>query len=198
MYEQTDRLSTYERFQSMTVPPPRRADAERNRDKIVAAAARAFAESDGEVSMAEIARRAGVGMATLYRNFPGRKDLLEALFTSEVDTICETVSAAGGESPGASLSSWLHRFHTFSMNKRRVALEILKHTDTSDPLFGNSRSKVLVAGRPLLDAAQKAGEIREDLVLEQMLDMVVAIATINGSPDYIEPILDAAIDGLRA
>ena len=147
--------------------------------------------------MAEVARRAGVGMATLYRNFPGRRDLLEALFTGEVNTICETASEANYESPGEALSSWLHRFHTFSMNKRRVALEILKHTDTSDPLFGSSRSKVLAAGRPLLDAAQRAGEIREDLVLEQILDMVVAIATINGTSDYIEPILDAAIDGLR-
>jgi len=176
---------------------PKRADAERNRKKILAAAAELFANSEGEVSMAEVARLADVGMATLYRNFPGRMDLLEALFTDEVDTICESASAASGESPGALLSSWLHRFHGFSMSKRRVALEILKHTDTNDPLFGGSRSKVLSVGRPMLNAAQKAGEIREDLVLEQVLDMVVAIATINGPPAYVEPILDAAIDGLR-
>jgi AcrR family transcriptional regulator len=68
--------------------PPRRADAERNRDKILAAARAAFAEPDAQPSMAEISRRAGVGMATLYRNFPGRRELLEALYTDEVDAIC--------------------------------------------------------------------------------------------------------------
>ena len=68
--------------------PARRADAERNRDKILAAARTAFADPDAEVSMAEISRRAGVGMATLYRNFPGRQELLEALYTNEVDAVC--------------------------------------------------------------------------------------------------------------
>src|SRR5690349_19569836 len=86
--------------------PARRADAERNRDKILAAARAAFADPAAEVSMAEIARRAGVGMATLYRNFPGRRELLEALFTDEVDAICEAAEG-DGETPGAVLTTWL-------------------------------------------------------------------------------------------
>src|SRR5579872_4866124 len=93
--------------------PAKRADAERNRDKILAAARAAFAEPGAQVSMAEVARRAGVGMATLYRNFPGRRELLEALYTDEVDAICAAAEAMGGAAPGAELTAWLHRFFAF-------------------------------------------------------------------------------------
>src|SRR5215472_1685086 len=93
-------------------PPTRRADAERNRGKILAAARAAFADPEAEVSMAEISRRAGVGMATLYRNFPGRRELLEAVFADEVDAICEAA-----EAPGASLISWLHQLFAFFSSK---------------------------------------------------------------------------------
>src|SRR6266849_10944003 len=90
--------------------PMRRADAERNREKILAAARSAFADPEAEVSMAEISRRAGVGMATLYRNFPGRRELLEALFTDEVNAVCKAAVTVDGETPGAVLMAWLHRF----------------------------------------------------------------------------------------
>ena len=80
--------------------PNRRAAAERNRDRILAAARDAFADPGAEISMAEIARRAGVGMATLYRNFPGRQELLEALYADEVDTICGAARAEEGQAPG--------------------------------------------------------------------------------------------------
>jgi AcrR family transcriptional regulator len=177
--------------------PTRRADAERNRDKILAAARTAFAEPDAEVSMAEISRRAGVGMATLYRNFPGRRELLEALFTDEVDAVCEAAETIDGETPGAALDAWLHRFFAFATSKRHIASELLEHTDRSNPLFENSRTRVITAGRPLLAAAQHAGEVRDELTLEQILDMIVAIATIHGDTGYTGPILQAALDGLR-
>lgn len=177
--------------------PTRRADAERNRDKILAAARAAFADPDAQVSMAEISRRAGVGMATLYRNFPGRRELLEALYTDEVDAICEAAETVDGETPGAALMAWLHRFFAFYTSKRHVASELLQHSDSSNPVFGESRSRVLAAGRPLLVAAQHANEVRNDLTLEQVLDMVGAIATINGDPRYLEAILQTALDGLR-
>ncbi len=178
-------------------PPARRADAERNRDKILAAARTAFAGPDAEVSMAEISRRAGVGMATLYRNFPGRQELLEALFTDEVDAVCKAAETIDGETPGAALVAWLHRFFAFITGKRNIAAELLKQTDRSNPLFKNNRTRVITAGRPLLAAAQHAGEVRGDLTLEQILDMVVAIATIHGDTGYTGPILQAALDGLR-
>src|ERR1017187_8869478 len=98
-------------------PPAKRADAERTRDKILAAARTAFAGPDAQVSMAEISRRAGVGMATLYRNFPSRRELLEALYTDEVNAICEAAETVEGETPGAALMAWLHRFFAFSDRK---------------------------------------------------------------------------------
>lgn len=188
--------------------PAKRADAERNREKILVAARGAFADPQADVSMAEVARRAGVGMATLYRNFPGRQELLEALYTDEVNAVCQAAAeavgaeavdaeTAGGETPGAVLAAWLHRFFAFSTSKRHLAAELLKNTDRSDPVFDTNRDRVMAAARPLLAAAQHAQEIREDLTLEQILDMVIAIATIHGDGDYLEPILQAALDGLR-
>ena len=177
--------------------PPRRADAERNRDKILAAARSAFADPEAEVSMAEISRRAGVGMATLYRNFPGRRELLEALFTDEVNAVCAAAETARGETPGAVLTAWLHRFFAFAAGKRHIAAELLKHTERSNPLFDDHRARVIAAGRPLLAAAQCTHEVRDDLTLEQIFDMVTAIATIHGDVRYLEPILLTALDGLR-
>ena len=177
--------------------PTRRADAERNREKILAAARAAFADPDAQISMAEISRRAGVGMATLYRNFPGRRELLEVLYTDEVDAICEAAETVDGETPGAALMAWLHRFFAFYTSKRHVASELLQHSDSSNPVFGESRSRVLAAGRPLVVAAQRSGEVRDDLALEQVLDMIIAIASIHGAPSYLEPILQSALDGLR-
>jgi AcrR family transcriptional regulator len=177
--------------------PARRADAERNREKILATARAAFADPEAEVSMAEISRRAGVGMATLYRNFPGRQELLEALYTDEVDAVCQAAETVDGETQGATLGAWLHRFFAFITSKRHIAGELLKETDRSNPLFKNNRARVMAAGRPLLAAAQRNGEVRDDLTLEQILDMIVAIAAIHGDTGYTGPILQAALDGLR-
>jgi AcrR family transcriptional regulator len=177
--------------------PARRADAERNRDKILAAARAAFAGSDTQVSMAEISRRAGVGMATLYRNFPSRRELLEALYADEVNAVCEAAGTAGGETPGAVLMAWLHRFFAFYVSKHPVGSELLKDSGGSNPVVSQGRPQVLAAGRPLLLAAQRAHEVRDDLTLEQVLDMVIAIGTIHGDSRYLEPILQTALDGLR-
>ncbi len=178
-------------------PRARRADAERNREKILAAARAAFADREADISMAEISRRAGVGMATLYRNFPSRRELLETLYTNEVDALCEA-AALEAATPGAPLIPWLRRFFAFSSTKRHIASELLADTGgSSNPVFGTNRARVMTAGRSLLAAAQEAGEVRDDLTLEQLLDMVIAIAKIPGDPAYVEPILRAALDGLR-
>jgi AcrR family transcriptional regulator len=175
------------------MPPAaaRRADAERNRDKILAAARSAFADPGADVSMAEISRRAGVGMATLYRNFPGRRELLEALYMDEVNAICAAAETVDGD-----LLAWLRRFFAFVTSKRHIAAELLEHTDRSNPLFENNRARVIAAGRPLLTAAQRAHEVRDDLALEQILDMVIAIAKIPGAASYRAPILRTAIQSL--
>jgi AcrR family transcriptional regulator len=170
-----------------STPPPqaRRVDAERNRGRILAAARAAFADPDADVSMAEISRRAGVGSATLYRNFGNRRELIEALYNAAATTT--------GDSPGGRLRAWLLRFYAYFTSKRVVAAELLQHTDSDAPLFGTGRARVLAAGRPLLRAAQHSGDVRVDLTLEQILDMVAAIANIPGSADYREPILRAAL-----
>jgi AcrR family transcriptional regulator len=178
--------------------PARRADAERNRAKILEAARSAFADPQAEVSMAEVSRRARVGMATLYRNFPGRRELLEALYIDEVNAVCEAAETLGAETPGAVFVAWLYRFSAFITSKHPVGTELLKHSGGSAPVMGRSRSRVMDAGRPLYRAAQRSREVRKDLTFEQILDMVVAIASIHGEPEYLEPILQAALDGLRS
>lgn len=178
------------------VPLAKRADAERNRSKIIAAARSAFADPQAEVSMAEVSRRAGVGMATLYRNFPGRSDLLEALYIDEVDAVCTAAETLEAATPGAVFVAWLHRFFAFIVSKHPVGTELLKHAEGKVPVMGESRRRVVEAGRPLFLAARQAGELREDLTLEQILDMIVAIAAISGDSEYLEPILRAALDGL--
>jgi AcrR family transcriptional regulator len=178
-------------------PPVRRADAARNRAKILAAARTAFADPVAEISMAEISRRAGVGMATLYRNFPDRRELLEALYTDEVDAVCEAAGTLEAETPGAVLMAWLHRFFAFVTSKRPVGTELLKHSQGSAPVMGESRARVMAAGLPLLLAAQRTHEVRDDLTLEQILEMIVAIASIHGDTEYLEPIVQTALDGLR-
>jgi AcrR family transcriptional regulator len=177
--------------------PAKRADAKRNREKILTAARAAFADPDADPSMAEIARRAGIGSATLYRNFANRRSLLEALYTSEVDALCEAATTITGASPGAILIAWMRRFYAYYTSKRHVAAELLEHTSADNPVFGGGLPRVLAAGQPLLLAAQSAGEIRSDLTLKQILDLIVSVAKIQGSTEYVEPILRAALDALR-
>ncbi len=194
----TDSLSIYKRMPQPTSPPPaRRADAERNRAKILAAARTAFADPGAKISMAEVSRRADVGMATLYRNFPGRRELLEALFVDEVDAICRAAEPLKDETPGAALLTWLARVFAFFTSKRQVGAELLKHSDGVNPFFSENRDRVLAAGQPLLAAARRTHEVRQDLTLEQILDMIGAITTIHGDPDYLQPVLQTALDGLR-
>ena len=147
--------------------------------------------------MAEVARGAGVGMATLYRNFPGRQELLEALYTDEVDAICHAADVLKDEPPGAALFAWLGNVFTFFRSKRQVGAELLKHSESGNPFFSQNRDRVMAAGRPLLTAAQQAQEVRNDLTLEQILDMISAIAKIDGNPAYVQPILQSALHGLR-
>jgi AcrR family transcriptional regulator len=175
----------------------RRVDAENNRRSILAAARTALADPDADVSMAEISRQAGVGMATLYRNFPGKRELLEALYSDEVDAICRAAAGVEGTSDGARLIAWLREFFAFVASKRQVASELLEYTDRADPIFGGSRARVNAAGLPLLLAAQRAAQIRDDLSLDQVLDTVHAVATIRGDRDYLRPILDSVLEGLR-
>lgn len=184
-----------------------RSDARRNRARILDAARELVAApspgspSDGpasaELSMAEVARRAGVGRATLYRNFPERRDLLEALFAEEVDALI-AAAAPSADDAGAALLGWLHRFAAFADSKHAIASELLEYTSAADPVFASSRQRVIAAGEPLLAAAQRAGHIRDDVTLVQALDLVLAVVRLERDRGQVEAILRVALDGLRA
>src|SRR6202000_608350 len=98
-------------------------------------AAPASAATGAETAMAEIARRSGVGPATLYRNFATRHELLEALLTEEGDEVCAPPETAEVDSPGDRLTSWLRRFFSYVTTKRPVVIGLLEHTDRTNPVF---------------------------------------------------------------
>jgi AcrR family transcriptional regulator len=175
--------------------PAKRTDALRNRERVLQAAREAFAEGDAEVSMAAIIRRAGVGSATVYRNFPSRRELLEAILGEEIKGVCDAAATIAGDTAEARLTAWLRRFSDYVTRKRPVVLGLLEHVERTDPVF-NTRGRLLAAGTPLLAAAQAAGEITAAISLDQILDLVVAIAKIPCDADHREPILDIALAGL--
>lgn len=177
--------------------PVRRVDAERNRAKILAVAREAFDERGAEPSMAEIARRAGVGMATLYRNFPGRLDLILALYRDQVDEICAAASRVVGETPGQVFFAWLEQFHAAGARKGPLASVLLTSTGGDLSVLDESRSRVVAAGQPLFAAAQRSGEVRDDLPLKQVLDAVVAVGQIADDPSFSGHIVSVVFDGLR-
>lgn len=182
----------------VTSPPPaRRSDAEANRSRILQVARRAFADPAADVSMAELARLAGIGSATLYRNFGTRRELLAALYSHEVDALCDAAAAPSGPTVGAGLLTWLRRFGDYYIEKGVVAAGLLEHTDESDPVFSSGYARIVAAGAPLLGAAQDSGEVRADLDVHQVLALVAAVARIPGDPAFRGPLVTAALDALR-
>ena len=142
---------------------PQRADARRNYDKVITAARDAFAEGGAETSLEGIARRAGVGIATLYRNFPNRQALLEAVYVEEVQRLCGATSELDDLDPWDALSTWLRQLGAYMVTKQALAAELMNYADRNAPLFTASRSTLLDAGGPLLDRAQAAGDVPRTL-----------------------------------
>lgn len=183
---------------SRETAPVRRVDAERNRSKILAAAREAFVEPGDLPSMAEIARRAGVGMATLYRNFPGRLELIEALYRHQVDDICAAAGTVEGETPGEVLFAWLEHFRASGARKGPLASLLLADSSSDSPVLKESRSRVTSAGESLFAAAQRSGEVRDDVSLAQVLDALVALGRVEGDPADRGAMVHVMFDGLRA
>lgn len=181
-------------------PPdrPKRADARRNYDKVIAAARDAFAAGGAATSLEEIARRAEVGIGTLYRNFPNRQALLEAVYLDEVEALCASVADYHDLPPWEALVSWLHRFVEYMVTKQALAPELLDYTGRDAAVFRNSRAALFAAGQPLLERAQHAGAVRGDTDLSEVIQMVGGIAKISVTdPGQIDHILGIALDGLR-
>jgi AcrR family transcriptional regulator len=181
------------------VARPKRADARRNYDKVLAAAREAFAEGGESTALEEIARRAGVGIGTLYRHFPNRQALLEALYFGEVEDVVRSAAELGeGGDPWESLNAWLERFVAYVATKRALADEMLKHLDRGAPVFQASRDALYEAGEPLLRRAQDAGVVRPDVAIADVIQMVMSIAKLPASdPAQTAHILRVALDGLR-
>jgi AcrR family transcriptional regulator len=108
---------------------PARADAARNYDKLLAAAFEAFTTEGEDASLEGIARRAGVGIGTLYRNFPTRQALLEAVYVGEVEGICRAVADFEGREPWEALTGWLRRFAAYATTKKALASELMAYMD---------------------------------------------------------------------
>jgi AcrR family transcriptional regulator len=177
---------------------PKRADARRNYDKLIEAARAAFTEHGADASLEGIARRAEVGIATLYRHFPTRQDLLEATYLEEVLALCESVADYQALLPWEALSGWLTRFADYALTKKALASELLTAMGPESTVLGLCQVAIFAAGEPLLERAQTAGAVRPDVTFSDTVRMVGGIANIRlGDPDEIRHLLQIALDGLR-
>ena len=177
---------------------PKRADARRNYDKLIAAAREAFTEDGSSASLEDIARRAGLGIGTFYRHFRNRQDLLEAVYVEEVEALCRTAADLADAPPWDALVTWLHRFVGYVATKQALAEELFTYIGRDADTFKNCRTAAYAAGEPLLLRAQQAHVARPDTDINQVVQLVVGIAKIpNADPEQIGRILDLALDGLR-
>lgn len=177
-----------------------RADAQRNRERLLGVAREVFAEKGVEAPLEEIARRAGVGIGTLYRHFPTRLDLVGAIYLDEVDALVRSAAdLAGNRDPLEALRGWLERFVDYVATKRGLAgaLEELRKSGA----FEQNQVRINTALGSLLEAGRKAGEIRADV---QPPDVVRALGGIcmlseRTVPDRAQTrrIIELLVDGLR-
>jgi AcrR family transcriptional regulator len=179
---------------SITVQRPQRADARRNFDALLEAGRAAFAENGATASLEDIARRAGVGIGTLYRNFPTRESLLEAIYLEEIASLVRLGEASTALEPWEALSSWLDRFVQYATTKRALIEGLNKDSD----MFTQCRVVMYAAGEPVLQRAQEAGVVRPDTSISDVVYLVSGIAGVNFTDDaQRERVLKLAIDGLR-
>jgi AcrR family transcriptional regulator len=192
-------MSTTDTPSQSLISRPKRADARRNYEKVLAAAREAFAEGGESTSLEEIARRAGVGIGTLYRNFPNRQALLEAVYVDEVEAVCRAAADLDNAGdPWEALSGWFQRFVGYIATKQALAGELLNYLGKDAPLFTGSREMLFAAGEPLLQRAQQAGVVRPDVSIGDVIQMVIGIAKIPAAePGQTEHMVRVALDGLR-
>ena len=191
-------MSTPEATAQTLITRPKRADARRNYEKVLAAAREAFAEGGESTALEEIARRAGVGIGTLYRHFPTRQALLEALYVGEVEEVCRSAAELDGADPWEALTGWFERFIAYIGTKQALAAELLNYLDQDASLFQVCRTSLFEAGEPLLKRAQEARVVRPDVDIAEVIQMVVGIAKIpTAAPEQRQHILRIALDGLR-
>jgi AcrR family transcriptional regulator len=184
----------------MTPRGPQRSDAQRNRSRLLTAAEAALNAHGASASLDDIARAAGVGNATLYRHFPTRAELIEAVYDQRIRQLC----AAAGElaqapEPAGALREWLRALVAHITDSRILAdaftASLEGPPDTEPPQVAAWHRAIFEAALPLLTAAQDAGAIRPDLSLMELMALTAAVARA-GDPVHAERFLDVLLEGI--
>jgi AcrR family transcriptional regulator len=179
-----------------------RADARRNRQRLLDVAVRAFSEQGTDASLEAIAREAGVGIGTLYRHFPAREALLEAAYRNEVARVCDSAEELLAQyPPDMAMRVWMDRFIDYLATKQGMAdaLKAVIASGDSDP-FAESLDRISSAISTLLKAGAEAGVLRSDvdpLDVGFSLGGILLITTDKGLRDRASRMLDLLLDGLR-
>jgi AcrR family transcriptional regulator len=184
-------------------PPEKRlrADASRNREKLVEIAGHAFAERGGDASLEDIARQAGVGIGTLYRHFPTREHLVEVVYRREVEALCAAADElAQHQAPDVALAEWMQRFVDYIAAKRGMANSLRILFDANSEVFANTSGMVALALQRLVDAAIADGSIRSDIDISDISQALSGIYSAPDTPDWRDRsrrLVSLLMDGLR-
>ena len=178
---------------------PARADAQRNLDALLEAAKAVFAESGVDAPVRDIAEKAGVGVATVYRHFPQRALLIAAVFRREMDACIELAPVlAATHEPAEALSLWLQRFAAFMATKRGLAAALYSGDPVYEGLPAHFETRLIPAMRMLLTAAVDAGQIRDVVGPDDLLNAVARLSVPGGSEksENSDRMVGLLVDGL--
>jgi AcrR family transcriptional regulator len=180
---------------------PMRADAQRNREQLLAAAVVAFSRAGPEVTLESIAKDAGVGIGTLYRHFPSRETLVDAAYRSELARLCDSVpELLGAMSAEKALRTWMDRFLEYMTTKRGMSEALRKVIASGGNPFAESRARLLAAFTTLMQTGAASGTLRADLDPGDLMASVSGVSLAVGEPGQREQagrLLDLLMDGLR-
>ena len=179
-----------------------RADALRNRERVLEAAKAVFSAGGPDASLEAVAREAGVGIGTLYRHFPTREALYEAVYRREVEQLSELAEELKSESaPVEALRRWLRSNVEFVATKKGMAAALALAAGPPSELTAFSYERLTKAIGILLERAVAAGEIRADIGPEDLLRTLVGMCMLHDQPGWqasVVRMLDVLVDGLRA
>lgn len=174
-----------------------RADARRNRERLLEVAAASFADADGPVSLEAIARGAGVGIGTLYRHFPTREALTEAVYRAELAQVSETAAELAREHPPVeALRRWMDRYADFVAAKQGMAESLRAIFDSGAVERGDTRATIVGALTRLLDAGAADGSLRDDVRADDVASSLLGIFLASGSRAQSKRLVDLLVDGL--
>ena len=178
-----------------------RADALRNRDKLIQVARAAFAAATDTVSLEGIAAEAGVGIGTLYRHFPTREALVEAVYAAELDDVTGSVATLLEQlPPEAALRAWMRRYADFVSTKRGMAETLRAGWASGRIATPSNRERITAAVATILARGAQAGSLRSDVAPEDIAMMLLGIfftTTASKNPEQTGRLLDLVMDALR-